>query len=128
MTAELRRILTRSWHAFFSPFGGKLLPVQEAAIPGVLSGRDLLVSSPTAGGKTEAVVAPLAERALAEEWSAPSIVYVCPTRPLVNDLYRRISLPLTNLGVSCDRRTGDHPRPVHRRPPTLLVTTPESLD
>lgn len=128
MIVSPRGSLKRCWQAFFSPFGGRLLPVQEAAIPLVFEGRDLLVSSPTAGGKTEAVTAPLLERALAESWSSPSIVYVCPTRPLVNDLYRRLSLPMTSLGTTCDRRTGDHPRPVQRCPPLLLITTPESLD
>lgn len=126
--AALRRALARTWHAFLAPFCGKPTAVQLAAAGPVLAGGDVLVEAPTASGKTEAVAAPLVERLLDEGARPPAIVYVVPTRALVNDLYRRLAVPLGSLGVSLDRRTGDHPRPVGRRPPAVLLTTPESLD
>jgi ATP-dependent Lhr-like helicase len=125
---SLRRSMPRTWQAFFAPFAGHLLPVQLAAMPPVLAGADCLVTAPTAAGKTEAVAAPLVERALAGSWRAPAILYVSPTRALVNDLFRRLCLPLAELGVALERRTADHPHAVGRRPPAVLVTTPESLD
>lgn len=127
-TSALRRRLGRTWEAFFAPFGGSLRPVQHQAIPALLDGADVLIQAPTASGKTEAAAAPLVENLLGRQSPGVGIVYVCPTRALVNDLYRRLYTPLARLGVTLDRRTGDHGADVGRRPPQVLLTTPESLD
>ena len=128
--AALRRSLARTWQAFLGGFGGKPTRVQLEAMPVVLAGRDVLVEAPTASGKTEAVAMPLVERLLASADTASTlrVLYVVPTRALVNDLFRRLAVPLAELSVTLDRRTGDHPRPVGRRPPAVLLTTPESMD
>ncbi len=119
--------LPRTGMAFFERFG-RLAPVQMAAIPDLLSGKDLLISAPTAGGKTEAVAAPLAERHLSLPWPGVSLLYVCPTRALVNDLYRRLAPPLERLGIGLGRKTSDHPVTPKEKLPAWIVTTPESLD
>jgi ATP-dependent helicase Lhr and Lhr-like helicase len=116
--------LARTWDAFFARFG-RLTPVQREAMPHVLSGADVLVCSPTASGKTEAVCAPLIERNLSSpRWT---ILYVSPTRALVNDLYQRLVGPCAILDVKVARRTGDHPSR-SEWPPNVLITTPESFD
>ncbi|MFO7650279.1 MAG: DEAD/DEAH box helicase, partial [bacterium] len=86
--AEIRRALRRTWTPFFSRFGN-LTEVQLAAIPAILDGRNTVVISPAASGKTEAVVAPVVEGLLPAKANRLAVLYVSPTRALVNDLYRR---------------------------------------
>lgn len=124
---ELKRRLKRTWATFFSRYGG-LLPIQVKAIPAVLDGKDVMIVAPTAGGKTEAVVAPLTERLLQEGWEGLSIIYLCPTRALVNDTLYRLKEQLEELEISVAARTGDKPQFNEAKPPDFLITTPESFD
>jgi len=94
----------------------------------ILDGRNVVVISPAASGKTEAVVAPAVERLLPECHDRFSILYVSPTRALVNDLYRRLSEPLEYLQLALARKTGDHPSIDEAKLPFMLITTPESFD
>jgi len=124
---EIRRSLPRTWFPFFSRFA-RLTEVQERTIPLVLQGRNVVVISPSASGKTEAVAAPLVERNMASGSDRFSVLYISPTRALVNDLYRRLKDPLDYLDLGLDRKTGDHPSVDEKRLPFMLVTTPESTD
>ena len=117
--------LPRAWGAFFGRFG-RLREVQRQAIPPILEGQDVLVCSPTASGKTEAACAPLIERSLGR-WAQWTILYISPTRALVNDLYERLHAPLQGLDLALKRRTGDHHDSLSS-PPNVLLTTPESFD
>lgn len=122
-----RRALRRTWGVFFQRFG-RLLPIQAEAIPPLLAGRDALLSAPTATGKTEAAVAPLLERLLASGAPPGGLVYVAPTRALVNDLDRRLAGACRDLGLTLAVRTGDRRELKTASPPHFLLTTPESLD
>ena len=122
---QLARQLHRTWPAFFQRFG-RLTPVQRIAIPLILEGQSLLVASATASGKTEAACAPLLERQLARHRPG-TILYVSPTRALVNDLYERLAGPLSALSLRLARRTGEHKNAVEGEP-HVLITTPESFD
>jgi ATP-dependent Lhr-like helicase len=102
--------------------------VQVRTIPAILEGNNLVVISPAASGKTEAVVAPAVERLLPERRDRFSVLYVSPTRALVNDLYRRLVEPLQYLELALARKTGDHPAIDESRLPFMLITTPESFD
>ena len=124
---EIKRLLPNTFFAFFGRFG-RLLPIQLKTIPHVLSGGNVLVVSPAASGKTEAVLCPLMERLIQNRWEPLSVVYVTPTRALVNDLYERIRGPLSVLGYSVKRKTQDHPEFNPEKPSDVLITTPESLD
>jgi ATP-dependent Lhr-like helicase len=126
-TTELRAALGRAWAPFFSRFG-RLTPVQEAAMPRILAGENAVVISPAASGKTEAVVAPTVARLLSGGTAGLRVLYVSPTRALVNDLYRRLAGPFEQLGLGLGRKTGDHPTIDERKLPFLLITTPESFD
>lgn len=117
--------IERTWYAFFSRFG-RLTPVQRAAIPLLLEGHDILLCASTASGKTEAACAPLVERLL-RRGRQGMILYVTPTRALVNDLFARLEGPASLLGLSIKRRTGESKMTLSP-PPHLLITTPESLD
>lgn len=135
--AAIRALLPRAWHAFFGRFG-RLTEIQRLAAAPIAGGRDVLVSAPTASGKTEAVLAPLVERLRAEPVEGahrdePRIIVVCPTRALVNDLFRRVRGPLLQTGLGAVRKTADSPGFPASGAKTgasadLLVTTPESLD
>jgi len=122
---ELARRLTATWPVFFERHG-RLTDVQRAAIPFVLEGRDVILCAPTASGKTEAACAPILERNLdrATRWL---ILYVSPTRALVNDLYERLSPPMSRLGLKISRRTGDYHSDLSTAS-HMIVTTPESFD
>lgn len=114
--------------AFFSGFH-RLREVQREAATPIWAGRDTLVTSATASGKTEAVLAPLIARLLDQNVSragAVRLLVVAPTRALVNDLAVRLEGPLTRLELSHGRQTSDQ-RDKTRRP-FILITTPESFD
>jgi ATP-dependent Lhr-like helicase len=119
--------LSRCWQAFFGRFG-RLTAVQLESIPVILSGSNAVIISPAASGKTEAVVAPVVERLLANGYRGFSVLYISPTRALVNDLYRRLLEPLEYLGLKLERKTGDHPAIDEKKLPFMLLTTPESFD
>jgi len=135
----LKERLPRAWPAFFERHGA-FTAAQLAAIPPLLDGADTILCAGTAGGKTEAAVAPLIERhcrpntrgvrpgARAAGPHGPSILYVVPTRALVGDLAARLEHPLDVLGLRLAVRTGDANTLRPSRPPALLLTTPESLD
>ncbi|MEM4702663.1 MAG: DEAD/DEAH box helicase [Archaeoglobaceae archaeon] len=94
----------------------------------VLEGKDVVIVAPTASGKTEAVVAPLIERYLKENWEGLAILYISPTRALVNDLYERLKEQLHECGVKLALKTGDKPYFNPKQLPNFLITTPESFD
>jgi ATP-dependent helicase Lhr and Lhr-like helicase len=127
----LKSRLLHTWTPFFARHGN-FTPVQMAAIPPILDGLNVLVISATASGKTEAAIAPLLERhclatnALAEPQLR--ILYICPTRALVRDLYERLKDPLEALHLLLSMKSGDTGPVSTVRPPTLLITTPESTD
>jgi len=127
MVSNFKELLHRTYFPFFSRFG-RLTQVQEQTIPEIMSGKDVLVVSPAASGKTEAVVAPMIERALKMGSNRFAIIYISPTRALVNDLYRRLVDPVTYLDLKIDRKTGDYPTIKEKDLPFILLTTPESFD
>jgi ATP-dependent Lhr-like helicase len=124
-TAAIRKSLRSAWTPFFTRFG-RLTPVQMAAIPRVLAGRNVVIASPTASGKTEAVVAPLAELFVRQAWTKMAIVYVVPTRALANDTLVRVQGPLEEMGIATALKHGD--KPALPKIPNFLITTLESLD
>ena len=123
----IRRRLRHVWNVFFGRFGG-FSPVQVKAIPLVLDGKDVACIASTASGKTEAIVAPLIERLIMERWEPLSIVYISPTRALVNDIYKRLREQLIEFDISVSPKTGDKPYFKPDKPTDVLITTPESLD
>jgi ATP-dependent Lhr-like helicase len=118
---------------------GSLAPAQAIAVPEIIAGRSVLLSSPTGSGKTLAAFLGVFDRlARARDRRAlPSgivAIYVSPLRALAYDLQKNLQAPLDELGWSWLRvgaRTGDTSAPERarqrRQPPHLLVTTPESL-
>jgi ATP-dependent Lhr-like helicase len=123
----IKESLKYTWYAFFSRFGS-FTPIQELAIPLILKHENVLIISPAATGKTEAVVAPIIENLLCKGVKGLKVLYITPTRALVNDLFRRLEEPLRSLNISLQRKTGDHPNIDKKRLPNFMLTTPESFD
>jgi ATP-dependent helicase Lhr and Lhr-like helicase len=123
---QIKERIPHTWPLFFARHG-RFTPVQQQAIPPILDGNQVLVVAPTASGKTEAVLSPLLER----HWSllgqpGLGLLYICPTRALVRDLYERLRPILEDTGITLGMKTGDvRPGSVF---PAILLTTPESTD
>lgn len=115
--------------AFFSRFPD-LTQTQKNSIPLILNGDDTLVISGTGSGKTEAVLAPLLSRYFKEclGTSLPIIVYVAPTKALVNDIAKRIKPILEQIDLGASIRHGDTNELKLKKKHSVLVTTPESLE
>jgi ATP-dependent helicase Lhr and Lhr-like helicase len=130
--AALKERLPHTWPVFFARYGN-FTPVQVAAIPPILDGRNTLVMAATAAGKTEAALAPLLERHLhwvSAHGSEPALrlLYIAPTRALVRDLYERLAPALAALNITLVMKSGDTGPVSATNPPTVLITTPESTD
>lgn len=123
----LKARLPRTWDAFFARHGN-FTAVQVAAISPILDGHNVIISAPTASGKTEAAVAPLIERHCSPGRSGLTLLYLTPTRALVNDLLKRLNMPLEALRLPLSVKTRDQNTFRPDRPSPLLITTPESLD
>lgn len=132
---------------FRSRFAAETEPQRLAWGP-IAEGRHTLIAAPTGSGKTLtaflAVIDRLFRQGLAGELAEElRVVYVSPLRALSNDMHRNLEAPLAEILALAERvglsppplrvglRTGDtksHQRAAMvRRPPHILVTTPESL-
>jgi ATP-dependent Lhr-like helicase len=129
---EIKRALPRTWVPFFGHFGS-FTPIQEISIPKILRNKNVVVISPAASGKTEAVIAPVLENLFGRQIidvdrKELKVLYISPTRALVNDLYRRLLDPIDYLNLSLGVKTGDRPQLTADNIPHVLLTTPESFD
>mgnify|MGYP002641288059 CR=1 FL=1 len=124
----LRRRLGSLWNVFFGGFG-RLTEVQMAAMPLLLDRHNAVICSPTASGKTEAVLAPIVRHLLdaGSGRPGPEVLYIAPTRALVADLERRLAPLFRQVDVTAAFRTSDSPH-LPAVFPQVLVTTPESFD
>src|ERR1700674_5151294 len=137
--------LVQEW--FIRRFGTPTEP-QEQGWPHILAGRTTLISAPTGSGKTLAAflacIDRLVRKALAGDLAdRVEVLYVSPLKALGNDIQKNLEGPLSEiLALAGERgllmpeirtavRTGDtlpqERRAMLKRPPHILVTTPESL-
>jgi ATP-dependent helicase Lhr and Lhr-like helicase len=121
---------TRRWfeRAFDAP-----TPAQELAWPAIAAGGHVLVQAPTGSGKTLAAFLLGIDRLNETPGDGLRLLYVSPLKALNYDIERNLRGPLAGLGssLSVGVRTGDTPQRdregMLRRPPDILITTPESL-
>ena len=123
-------------------------PAQTEAWPRIRAGGDVLISAPTGSGKTLAAFLGCLDRLVALAASdaledRTSVVYVSPLKALSTDIHRNLQMPLGEIAalaaaggqpypeIRTAIRTGDTPawdrEQMVRRPPHIVVTTPESL-
>ena len=144
-TSELFHPAVAAWFArtFAAP-----TPAQIDAWPAIKSGDDVLIAAPTGSGKTLAAFLAAIDELVreGEQWGLPDetrIVYVSPLKALSNDINRNLEAPLAGIreelrahtvrdvDIRTWVRTGDTPQyertQMRRKPPHIVVTTPESL-
>ncbi|WP_018227517.1 ATP-dependent RNA helicase DbpA [Methyloversatilis universalis] len=66
-----------------------MTPVQAAALPVALAGRDLIAQAKTGSGKTAAFALPLLAK-LNTRWFAPQALVLCPTRELADQVAKEV--------------------------------------
>ncbi|HEY4278156.1 MAG TPA: DEAD/DEAH box helicase [Conexibacter sp.] len=135
----------RDWftRAFATP-----TEAQAQAWPAIATGEHVLISAPTGSGKTLAAFLWALDRLSATSVMSEDngggaadgaierstrLIYVSPLKALSYDIERNLRAPLAGIGgdISVAIRTGDTPQreraQMLRRPPDILITTPESL-
>lgn len=93
--------------------------------------RDVLISAPTAGGKTEAAFLPIVSHLASAPSSGVGCLCVSPLRALINDQARRLESLLEAVGLRVQPWHGDVSAGRTRfwaDPAALLIITPESLE
>src|SRR5215207_7295568 len=121
---------TRAWFegAFTAP-----TPAQELGWPAIASGEHTLIQAPTGSGKTLAAFLYGIDKLHASPGEGLRLLYVSPLKALNYDVERNLRGPLAGLGseLTVAVRTGDTPakerEAMRRKPPDILITTPESL-
>lgn len=110
-----------------------LRDIQEQAVRPVLGGEtDVLVSSGTASGKTEAAFVPIASALSASPPAGIGALCVSPLKALINDQARRLEPLFEAVGLPVHRWHGDvaqgRKREVLEGRGGVLLITPESLE
>ena len=121
---------------------------QAGAWPEIQAGRNVLVAAPTGSGKTLAAFLAAIDSLVRRGVEAPLpdetlVVYVSPLKALSNDIQKNLAAPLAGIREELEAlglpdveirtlvRTGDTPQAeragMRKRPPHIVVTTPESL-
>src|SRR5947209_20498482 len=132
---------------FEEKFGSPTEP-QVRGWPAIQSGAHTLIAAPTGSGKTLAAFFAELDELFRDGLAGTlkdetRVVYVSPLKALSNDIHKNLEEPLVGIraallaqegkdvNVRSAVRTGDTPavkrQAIIRKPPHLLVTTPESL-
>src|SRR5579864_4358706 len=121
---------TRAWfeREFKAP-----TPAQAKGWPAIASGTHTLIQAPTGSGKTLAAFLYAIDKLTPAPAAGLRVLYVSPLKALNYDVERNLRGPLAGLRseLRVAVRTGDTParerQAMLRKPPDILITTPESL-
>ncbi|HJR11656.1 MAG TPA: DEAD/DEAH box helicase [Rhodanobacteraceae bacterium] len=134
--------------AWFQSAFAQPTPAQRAAWPAIRRGENVLIAAPTGSGKTLAAflaaIDELVQQGVAGTLAdETSVVYVSPLKALSNDVRINLEVPIEGIRARLEKlglpdveirtavRTGDTQQAernaMRKRPPHIVVTTPESL-
>ena len=145
MPLSLFHPLVQTWFRgrFDAPTGA-----QAQGWPAIAQGTHTLIAAPTGSGKTLAAFMTCLDGLVRQGLNGglrdgTQVVYVSPLKALSNDIQRNLADPLSGINalaeaegtplpeISVAVRTGDTPasqrQKMAKRPPHILITTPESL-
>lgn len=123
---------TRKWHQF---------PFQQEMMESYLSGFSGLLNAPTGSGKTFALFLPFLAEYINQhpddyqqlKDNGLLLLWITPLRALTNDIRKAMQSVVDDLGIpwKIAARTGDtsasDKQAIRKKPPEVLLTTPESL-
>ncbi len=125
--------LPEPFAAWFAARGWQPHPHQLEMLAVARAGASVLLIAPTGGGKTLAGFLPSLIDLTERPRGGLHTLYVSPLKALAVDIHRNLTSPIEEMGldIRCETRTGDTPhgkrQRQRRRPPHVLLTTPESL-
>lgn len=131
------------WKWFQDRFG-KPTEVQKQAVPNILKGKNVLISSPTGTGKTLAAFTGIMSNLISGKRSEGiTCVYISPLRALNRDIQRNLAgpleevyelakkkgkhLPEITIGIRTSDTSNYEKSKMLKKPPDILITTPESF-
>ncbi len=142
---KLLHPITKEW---FRQKFGSFSPPQKFAVPDIKNKKNTLISSPTGSGKTLSAFLTIIDElvSLSEKGKLEDRIYctyISPLKALSNDIERNLNTPLKEikeiakkkfnkkLDIRVAVRTGDttssQKSSMLKKPPHILITTPESL-
>ena len=109
-----------------------LREIQKLAMPSVMDGKsDVLISSSTASGKTEAFFLPAINNTI-DQNDGFGILYISPLKALINDQYRRLEPLCHDVNMQVTAWHGDSlvskKEQAKKTNTGILLITPESLE
>jgi len=138
MDAKMHVLFGRETCDWFEASVGAPTPVQQAGWPVIAEGKSVLISAPTGTGKTLTAFLMMIDRlnGLAKTGQLEDklyCIYISPLKALGNDIRENLKRPIEGIGapIRTAVRNGDttpeERQKMTRKPPHILITTPESL-
>ncbi len=112
---------------------GNFRPIQDEAILHMInSPSDMIISAPTASGKTEAAFLPIISQIADNGKDSVKILYISPLKALINDQFSRIEALCKHIDFPITKWHGDANQSkkatLIKNPTGILLITPESIE
>lgn len=120
-----KKIWDKKWKQF--------TPIQDKAIPAIIeTDHDVIISSGTASGKTEAAFLPILSKIEKTAGNSLKVLYISPLKALINNQFERIEDLCDGLDITIHRWHGDVSQNKKKKfaenPTGILQITPESIE